>query len=57
MKHLMAYHGNFQQRNRGKRGMTLDLKHPRVKEVMERLVKWVVLGTRSRTTRKKTPTL
>ena len=30
----------FEIYNRGKRSMTLDLKHPDAREVMERLVKW-----------------
>lgn len=31
--------------NRGKRSMVLDLKHPKAKEVMERLVKWADVVT------------
>ena len=33
-----AYFGGFELFNRGKRSITLDLKHPGSKEVMKRLV-------------------
>lgn len=34
------YNALFQNFNRGKRSMTMDLKHPESKAVMERLVRW-----------------
>ena len=35
-----VYFAGFELFNRGKKSMTLDLKHPGSKEVMKRLVKW-----------------
>ena len=35
-----VYFAGFELFNRGKKSMTLDLKHPDSKEVMKRLVKW-----------------
>jgi len=34
------YHAHFQTLNRGKKSVTMDLKHPDSKKIMERLVKW-----------------